>query len=654
MRNSNFKQLSAVLKRNIAFTLAFAVLVWVLSWYVRTATVAFPDFDGALNLNVSQAVLNGEGYGSFYETFAIFPIQTQTNGPLVLPAAASIALLGQQPLAYSVVNLGYVLALALVLFALARRLELPGWAGLLIALLALQVPGMRDFAMFGYGEVAAVCWALLAIYVLLGQLDQPDVRWVAWGGFLLGLSFLTKTVSLIWFPSIVAIFVGLILRERSWRLAVKSGVALGVGIILAALLWEAYRLYNVGGSDGYLRWWETQWLEISKQAGVEPGYEDTPSLWTKILLHTRTLAMFLSVSVAQMLGVLFVALLAAFWVVLRTPLSLRKRYFLLVVASIAALYLLWWIAITPTIMMWLRRIMLGLLFLQLALILLAIDGLLQRSPAVKLSGGLLLLTALGISASGQLLWQRPDRSANLPEDQVFFRAVADLPLGALTFGSGWWQNPVTALVSGRKMQNEEAWTKDRFLQEGKHGYWVFDRYATTLDEHVRNRFAWRCDCEPVYAGAGGQVFRIRELYDTPEASRSAMIRLRAESPMLADGFAPDTQSGLRLAGSRSQIQLDTDVLPAQLLINYHLPLPPTTAAAANRSISLQVKADGCDAPAMTLIPGNANVMVSMRCTAPVRSFRLDLYENAGPLDSTAPVAWLIREVQVHPSSIDSG
>jgi len=105
MRNSNFKQLSAVLKRNIAFTLAFAVLVWVLSWYVRTATVAFPDFDGALNLNVSQAVLNGEGYGSFYETFAIFPIQTQTNGPLVLPAAASIALLGQQPLAYFVVTL---------------------------------------------------------------------------------------------------------------------------------------------------------------------------------------------------------------------------------------------------------------------------------------------------------------------------------------------------------------------------------------------------------------------------------------------------------------------------------------------------------------------------------------------------------------------
>ena len=51
------------------------------------------------------------------------------------------------------------------------------------------------------------------------------------------------------------------------------------------------------------------------------------------------------------------------------------------------------------------------------------------------------------------------------------------------------------------MQNEEAWTNERFQQAAKEGYWVFDRYATTLDEHVRNRFAWRCDCEPVYAGA---------------------------------------------------------------------------------------------------------------------------------------------------------
>lgn len=630
-----------------------AALLWVIFWYGSTALVAYPDFDGALNLNVSQAVLNGEGYGSFYESFSAFPIQTQTNGPLVLPAAASMAVFGQQPLAYSAVNLGYVIALALVLFALTRRLELPAWAGLLVALLALQVPGMRDFAMFGYGEVAAVCWALLAVYVLLGQLDQPDGRWVTWGGFLLGMSFLTKTVSLIWFPSIAGVFLGLIFLERSWRFAAKVGVALMSGIVFAALLWEAYRLYNLGGVDGYQLWWDTQWLEISKQAGVEPGYEDTPSLLAKVALHTRTLAMFLSVDVQALLAGLVSAMLASVWVLRGAALSLRQRYVVVVAASVAALYLLWWIAITPTIMMWLRRVMLGLLFVQLTLIFLAMHGLRQRRVGAKLAGGLLLMLAVGISASGQLLWHRPDRSTGLIGDQQFFHAVANLPSEALIFGSGWWQNPVTALVSGRKMQNEEAWTNERFQQAAKEGYWVFDRYATTLDEHVRTRFAWRCDCEPVYAGAGGQVFRIHEIFDTPDVSQSTMIRLSANSPMLAEGFAADNQSGLRLAEARSLIQLDEDVLPAMLLVNYHLSLPQPIGDEVARSITLQVKAADCDASEAALSPGNASVLLPIRCSAPVRSLQIEVVDSLASKGATLPFAWLVREVQIYPRRNDS-
>lgn len=626
-----------------------AALLWVLAWYGNTAMVAYPDFDGALNLNVSQAVLNGEGYGSFYETFAAFPIQTQTNGPLVLPAAASMALFGQHPFAYSAVNLGYVLALALVLFALARRLDLPAWSGLLIALLALQVPGMRDFAMFGYGEVAAVCWALLSIYVLLGQLDQPDARWIAWGGFLLGVSFLTKTVSLIWFPSIIAGFLWMNLRERSWRSAAISGMALGLGIVVAAVLWEIYRLYSLGGAAGYLGWWNAQWLEITKQAGVEPGYEDTPTLWEKVVLHTRTLAMFLSSSVAETLGVLGFALIAVYWVLRNAPLSPRRRYFAIVAASVAALYLVWWIAITPTIMMWLRRIMLGLLFVQLTLVLVAVHGMTHRTLHTKLVGGFLLLVAFGISASGQLLWARPDRSSSFAGDQAFFQAVAELPSEALIFGSGWWQNPVTALVSGRRMQNEEAWTRDRLEQSGTTSYWAFDRYATTLDEHVRRRFAWRCDCEPVYAGEGGQIFRVRGLFDTPETSRSEMIRLGADSPALIEGFDPDGGTGLRLAHAQSRIHLDSDVLPAQILVNYHLPQPPVLAGATPPAFALQLEAVGCEAPTLPLNAGNASVLLPIRCTAPIRSFELRVVDSANSADHAAPVAWLLREIQIHPS-----
>ena len=649
MRQGNVNQLGAVLMRNVVVALAFAVLIWVSSWYVWVATIAYPDFDGALNLNVSQAVLDGQGYGSFYERFTAFPIQTQTNGPLVLPAAVSMALLENEPLAYSAVNLGYVFVLVMVLIALARRLEMPAWAGLLFALLGLQVPGMRDFAMFGYGEVAAVCWALLAVYILLGQLDRPHARWVAWGGFLLGVSFLTKTVSLIWFPSIVLGFLWCSGRGRSWQHVVRLGLALGFGIVLAALLWEVYRLYSLGGIDGYVLWWESQWLEISKQAGVEPGYEDTPSLWAKIALHTQTLASFLSVGVAAMFGGLIAALIAGFWVLRAASLSMRQRYFLLAVASIAALYLLWWIAITPTIMMWLRRIMLGLLFLQLGLASLAVLGLMQRRISVRWAGGCLLLVAAGISASGQLLWQRPDRSTELAGDQAFSQAVSDLPADALLFGSGWWQNPVVALVSGRRMLNEEAWTAPGFDQQAKPGYWVFDRYAMALDEHVRNRFAWRCDCEPVYAGRGGEIFRIHRFFDSPEDSLAEMQRIDASSPGLAEGFAPEPQGGLRWSAAESFVKLDAAMSVAQLLINYRLPAPPGSPGDNLSSLSLRVSAASCESQPVQLSSGNASVLVGLTCESPVDRIQLRLVDPSANADASAQTFWWVREVQIFPA-----
>lgn len=149
------------------------------------------------------------------------------------------------------------------------------------------------------------------------------------------------------------------------------------------------------------------------------------------------------------------------------------------------------------------------------------------------------------------------------------------------------------------------------------------------------------------------MFRIHELFDTPDVSQSTMIRLSANSPMLVEGFAADNQSGLRLAEARSLIQLDEDVLPAMLLVNYHLSLPQPIGDEVERSITLRVKATDCDASEAALSPGNASVLLPIRCAAPVRSLQFEVVDSSASKGATLPFAWLVREVQIHPRRNDS-
>lgn len=103
-------------------------LVSIIVFYVQTALWSPPSFDGGLNLNVARSLLEGTGYGSYYNGFRLFPIETQTNAPYVFPAALAFGVLGVGLLSSQVVNLGYVVLFALALYVALRRRERPAVA----------------------------------------------------------------------------------------------------------------------------------------------------------------------------------------------------------------------------------------------------------------------------------------------------------------------------------------------------------------------------------------------------------------------------------------------------------------------------------------------------------------------------------------------
>lgn len=625
-------------------------LAWVLAWYFGVAFTAWPDFDGALNFNVSASVAEGRGYGSFYERWAFFPIETQTNGPLVLPTALAMAALGPQPIAFQLFNLLYVLALAGLVSLILRRSG-AGWVLALAAALAvLQTPGMSEFALFGYGEVAALCWALASVWVLAGQLQKPRFWSVAAAGTLLGISFLTKTVSLIWFPSVAGLFLLSVLWQHGWRLALRMAVAGAVGVLLALLLWEIYRLGTLGGPEAYRHWWSEQLLEIRKQAGVKEGYSDTWHWLEKLAVHGSALAGYLSISGFALIAASLAAA-SAVAVALRTGVrQIVALYLLAVCASVAVLYLYWWLLITPTEMMWLRRIMLGLIFVQLALALSA--GLLWRAGgARKRTLAALAVALLAWTAwAGQLVQNRPDRESTARNEAELADAVRALPADALTFGSGWWQAPVIALLSGRQMHNEEAWDPQQLADTGLPAFLVLDHYAVNIGADLHRRLAWRCDCEPVFVGSGGRIFRIHALHAHPQEREPRLLRYSADAGIFGPGFSAGDEGGFRWAQDQAVLQVTG--LPTARAWVLDLTVPPRDALglARDERLRLEIAFEGCPAEVHQLAPGAHSLLLQPSCSKDsmelkITSSRRILPERLG--GDSRRLAWIFRGLELH-------
>lgn len=633
-----------------------ALAAWVLAWYVQVALIAPPDFDGALNFNVSASVAAGDGYGSFYERFALFPIETQTNGPLVLPAAASIAVFGLTPLGLQLVNLLYVIALFLLVIALQRRaVDAPSWLWpILVASLVLQVPGMSQFAMFGYGEVAAAAWALAAVVALSGQLTTDRPRLLLFGGVLLGMSFLTKTVSLIWFPSIAGAFCLLVWSKRGFLPAVRAGLWICAGIVIPLFAWELYRAVSLGSLTDYGAWWEEQFTEIRKQAGVRDHYADTATWQAKLALHSAALAGFLRVEVPTLV------LLAVGWfgVVIAAAVGLRKQvrglYLLAALSSIALIYLYWWLLITPTEMMWLRRVMLGLAFALLALGV-AAASLWRQGGAGRAVAGLGLLLALFLMAPGQLVWERPDRSASAREDFRFAEAVKALPEDALVFGSGWWQAPVTALLSGRKVYNEEAWTPQQLVETGAPAYLVLDRSAVVLGSHLHWRLGWRCDCEPEYLEPGGRIYRIRALFETEGSSGARGHRFGPDSNVFGSGFSSRDDGGFRWAEKEARLQFPEPLLADRWVLSVLVPGGGYLDTPDGGGLDLEIDFGACGTQSLALTAGENARLLTPGCDTPVSEITLRASDSLDPErvhPDTRRLSYLFRSLEVFPSTAE--
>ena len=621
----------------ITVTLAgVAAIAWIFSYYVGVALIRYPDFDGALNLNVARSLLEGNGYRSFYHEWV--PFFPETNAPYVLPAAAALAVLGITPIGMQIVNLLYLAAFALLTYAIVANLA-NRLIGVVTVAVVLQTPGLYWFGMNGYGEIPALAYMLAACVALRASIERDDRRLTFLGAILLALSYLTKTVALIWFLPVIAAFaVGT--RRRLHHL-----VVLAVGVALPVLLWELYRVVTLHGIDAYKQWWDTKLDEILDRAGPSSRLQDTAGWRNKLGAHLTLLAGWLGLNASIAVAYLIVFVLSAVFALVQWANDAAGRFVFAALFATALLYLLWWIFVTPTQEAWLRRIVDGLIAIEIVAIVSAYRLARMRRPLSVATAIALGAALTAVVAHNQLVWNRPDDRFDASEARALFDRVTALPHDARLYAAGWYQSPVVALVTGRRFHDLERATESDFNAIARERFLVVEQVALYQHGWLESELA-RCTCEAIFANGAGRIYSIKGL--RPDAAVDSYAVISPKSDVFGPGFF-SADGDVRWSTDHSQMRVPFRDF-RQLVLSLHVPEPQFMTSGPAPS-EIEVMQGQCKLAHERLRSGENQLLVTNGCASDLRTdtltFRLNGHIRPG---AAAPdqreLAWLFRSMEL--------
>jgi 4-amino-4-deoxy-L-arabinose transferase-like glycosyltransferase len=370
-----------------------AAVLLPLALFLYRALHAPLNFDGGMNMQVAQRLAQGEGYSRFYDTVEVFPHEVQTNGPFIYLAAAAIKVFGSNQFAFQLANLLFVAAFAAAVYWMLRDRPVLRVVG--PALVLLVAPSVALYALGGLGEIPVSFFLLLTVLALVEGVRTPERApwWVLGAGLSFGAAVTTKTFATGALPALALGGLCVLVAAPTRRLRLQV-VAAGAAVAVLPIVRELHKLAATGGLSEYRAWWDSERSSISKQTGFEGGARSVGPI-RRFLDHMHVLSGHVDFPAELLLVVLFLPMVWAAAVLLwrwrtrglEATLSDPASALLLVMASLAAAYVLWWMLFVPEAKLWIRRIYPGMLAVQL-LYLLMLPWLLEvgRSALARARG----------------------------------------------------------------------------------------------------------------------------------------------------------------------------------------------------------------------------------------------------------------------------
>lgn len=619
---------------SVGLSVLFALLLAVL--FVRTTQVAIerpPTFDGAMNLQVASSIAKGEGYRRTYAAREAFPHEIQTGAPYILPSAAVFRIWNVGIAQAEVVNLVYLALLLAMVYLLVRPLGGRALA-LFAACTALMVPGVHEYGLYGYGEIPALFYVLAAAILYFRESKSRGIPAAFAAGILLALAFYTKTVMLIGIGS-VCLYAGLewlLTRDDQRRWRWKRLCAMAAGGALPVVAMEGWRAIAVGGLHAWVAWWQFETRNVFMQAGVGHAYGNfTHSLAAKFRVHFDLLSHDYRTSLL-FTGIWLVLLIVAGAVTLLRPAHRRGKWATLTILTIAFVYMLWWLLVTPTAKAWHRRIIDGMICADVGLIMCVAMWFRDRGiSALRRSSqvAVLVLAALGLAlplmwlakgshtllagqasrkacdwrmAAGVCAQFNPDGSVAALRRTV--QEVRALPANAYVFGIGWYSAPRVGLLSERHMLDINDVPVAR-LQPGRPVYFV-QGPDTPPAQLQRIGLLYGMTGTQNY---GYALIPMDPMTPVPMTPRVAKVKRHigaaANYPYLR-GFNGSEGANGRWLSDDNLILLTPSAGDRFELVAYVLPVSRYAYPGAPRVI---VSFDGCAAPPQQTTPDSLNTLV---------------------------------------------
>ena len=497
----------------IAATASAILFAATISLFVTAALFKLPSFDGAMMLNNARIFSETGKYGYFYNEFYYFP--SQTDGLIILLAALFFKIFGIGLFTAQLPNLIFNIILILGILAIAEQLSGALWYSLLASATVIAVPGFTEFSTGGYGEIPVLALFLWSLIALKRSLARGEIRFAFYAGLTLGAAFITKVMGLFFIaPTVCILFVYLYRREIDF----KTVVAVAAGGLLLPVLWECFRLIQVGFA-GYRQWWLLQIYQIRHQSGAGGLFHSGVDLILKrAISHLSLLGNFSSTNALVFAGVLAVGALG-YWLARKVLQEPSERLVFDALALTCTLFFAWWILLLPTRGAWLRRIEDGLIVLYLSYGLLGavLLRLARRSKGLELIFATVVFVIAGVSVSRcvvSIVRELPNRREEAREVLKGARLLADLPHDSKIFGVGWWQAPQLALFSNRSFYNYQHWPFAS-LQRLHNAYFVTDGYARALGGQAVRFVLASSKHRVLLNGRSASIYRIDKFYPYP-------------------------------------------------------------------------------------------------------------------------------------------
>jgi len=492
-----------------------------------TMTSVF-SFDGAMNAQVAQSLARHFRYATTYNQVVDFNPIIQTGPPVLFPVAFLFKLFGETFTAGLAVNAIYLTLLVLgVAFLLKRYLAVDNFYLLITFLAIYGTPRLFDFGFGLYGELPSLFFLVMGIIAISEYQIARSKGYLVLSGLMLGLGYLTKVVALLAVPSFLLILfcdayveggkrAFEILRKLIYKLLFFFG-----GLALPVFLFELFKL-RVLGLNNYMAWWHGLLIEALKQAGVVQGYADTTNIVEKLAKHLDVL---LQENLGGFLLLSVIVLLVFVFKVVHDSISqtqdkkhlrIALSYGLVIIFLLSLTYFSWWLLVTPTQKAWYRRIINGVVLLEILIpasmyIILNVMGPFLRGRlgydiCLWLRRFLLVLIFVYFSIrlvnSNNLVITFADSSQKVAIEEVA-QFLRNLPESSEVFGYGWWQAPQISFASGKSFK--DIYRNSLMARPGAKSekYLVVDCYDATREyenvlSHYNSKLVKASACYYVY------------------------------------------------------------------------------------------------------------------------------------------------------------